>query len=109
MKKLYVRIQYKTDRHSIIRIDNIKEFEKYFKNKEVEDHFDRLLFEIKLGEKPKVEPYVFNVDFKEFNLLVSKIKNKISSPYKKEIHFKSISIVEDSYHYPMIRILTPED
>ena len=108
MRKLYVRVQYTQKSHTIIRVDDLPEFKKFVTDDEMVAHFQLMVLEVKLGNKPKIEPYIFNIEDNEFKGLEMAIKRKISSSYKHIIHFNQISLVEDSFHYPVIRILIKE-
>lgn len=108
MKKLYCRIQYDKQHHTIIRVDDLKEFQIFFKDEQMHLHFKLILSELKLGNKPEIKPYQFEINQEDFDQLVRVIKKKIASVHSKGIHFNSISLVEDSVHYPVIKIVIKE-
>jgi len=104
MKKLYIRIQYNKTNHTLIRVDDNQAFKSFINSPELTLHYQKILLELKLGHKPDIKPFQIQVEEQEFNNLVKEIKKKISSSYSKDMHFSSISLVEDSHHYPMIKI-----
>lgn len=106
--KLYIRIQCGARNHTIIRIDSIPQFKRFLSDPDMHNYFRGVLLDAASGSKKKVEPFLFEVEQDEFNSLVTEIKRKISSQWKNTMNFSSISIVEDSRHMPMIRIVVKE-
>ena len=103
--KLYFRLQCDAKNHTIIRVDNIPVFNKYIQNPLLDQYFKTQVSLIALGQTVKAEPYVYDVKEAEFTLLVKEIKSKISNKWKSDFQFNSISMVADSAHYPLIKIV----
>ena len=104
MNKLYIRIQYSIEKHTIIRVDNIKEFQKYINDPGFLAHIKFIVVSIKLGKEIDRKPYEINISQNEFDLLTREIKSKISSMWKRDMYFRTLSIVQDSNHFPLLLI-----
>lgn len=104
MKKAYILIYYNNSNHTVIRVDKLKEFRKYLTDPECILYFKTLLLQIKVGQKPSSDPYLFEIEDAEFDLLVNAVRKKISVQWGTTISFNSLSLCEDSRHSPMIKI-----